>query len=145
MTTEVTATSKSFHITRLPFNGDLLEEITRFCTEKEIRLGSIQAIGAVRKARLGYYNQKTRKYQFFDLDHNLEITSLTGNISLKDGKPIAHVHVTLADENGKTYGGHLAPGTTIFACEIIIESFSSINGDELQRGYDEDTGLPLWT
>ena len=39
------------------------------------------------------------------------------------------------------FGGHLAQGTIIFACEIIIHAFE---GPELTISYDDITGLPLW-
>ena len=54
---------------------------------------------------------------------------------------MVHAHMTLSDENGKTYGGHLAAGTIVFASEIVIRSF---NEEPLKRGKDEETGLPLW-
>ena len=38
-------------------------------------------------------------------------------------------------------GGHLAPGTTVFAAEYVIQAF---DGPEFCRGFDEVTGLPLW-
>jgi predicted DNA-binding protein with PD1-like motif len=126
---------------RLSHGGDLLDEITALCTEKNIQLGRIEAIGAVQRARLAYYEQKTREYQFFTLDQPLEIAKLTGNISLKDGQPMVHAHVTLADNAGNGYGGHLAPGTVIFACELIVESYA---GAQLERKPDAETGLPLW-
>ena len=121
--------------------GDLLEEITNFCIKEDIRLGWIRGLGAVEKARLAYYDQTSREYQFFELDKRLEITNLAGNISIKDGKPMAHVHVTLGDDKGNCYGGHVSPGTVIFACEIIIQA---LEGPEFVRGFDEITGLPLW-
>jgi predicted DNA-binding protein with PD1-like motif len=71
----------------------------------------------------------------------LEITSLTGNVSIKDGKPLVHVHVTLADKKGNAFGGHLAEGTIVFACEVCIQVFQ---GEPLKRGFDKTTGLPLW-
>lgn len=126
---------------RLGFGQDLLEEITSACIDKNIRLGRIEAIGAVQRARLGYYDQTAREYNFFTVDKPLEITGLTGNVSVKEDKPMVHAHITLADESGNALGGHLAPGTLVFACEILIESF---NGDVLNREYDEQTGLPLW-
>ena len=127
---------------KLKHGADLLEEITNICKDHGIRLGRIEAFGAVKKARLGFYNQKTRKYQDFTLDRPFEITKLIGNISLKDGNPIIHAHLTLVDENGSTYGGHLMPGTLIFACEIILQIFE---GTSFERKFDEETGLPLWS
>ena len=100
---------------------DLLEEITQVCKKEDIRLGRVEALGAVKKARLAYYDQDDHEYRFFELDQHLEITNLTGNISIKDGEPMVHAHVTLADEKGKAFGGHLAPGTIVFACELVIQ------------------------
>lgn len=126
---------------RLEHNADLLEEITTICKTENIGLGRIEAIGAVKRARLGYYDQKRFEYQYFTLDSALEITSLLGNISIKDDEPMVHAHMTVADENGKTYGGHLAPGTIIFACEVVIQT---LKGPRFERGFDAQTRLPLW-
>ncbi len=126
---------------KLEFGADLLEEITRICVDRDIHLGWVEALGAVKKARLGYYNQKEREYHFYELDQTLEITNLVGNVSIKDGVPIVHAHVTFSDKDGHAYGGHLAPGTIVFACEIVIQV---LDGPKFERGFDQETGLPLW-
>ena len=126
---------------RLAHGADLLEELTSVCTENNVRLGSVHALGALQKARIGYYNQDSREYEFIEMNHHLEITNLVGNVSLKDGEPIIHAHVTLADDEARAFGGHLAPGTIVFACEFCIQVF---DGHDLCRGFDDATGLPLW-
>ena len=126
---------------KLAHGADLLEEITEICIEQNICLGRIEALGAVQNARLGYYNQQDHVYHFFDLDQTLEITNLIGNISIKDGVPIVHAHVTLSDKDGHAYGGHLAPGTIVFACEVVVQA---LDGPSFERGLDQKTGLPLW-
>ena len=126
---------------KLAHGADLLEEITEICIEQNICLGRIEALGAVQNARLGYYNQQDHVYHFFDLDQTLEITNLIGNISIKDGAPIVHAHVTLSDKDGHAYGGHLAPGTIVFACEVVVQA---LDGPSFERGLDQKTGLPLW-
>jgi predicted DNA-binding protein with PD1-like motif len=74
--------------------------------------------------------------------NTMEIVSLYGNVSLKDGRPFAHLHVVLPDEQGNGKGGHLvAGGAPVFACEVTIEEYS---GPELVRNFDEQTGLFLW-
>ena len=133
--------SNELFMGKLSHGGDLLEEITDICRKKNIQLGRVAALGAVQKARLAFYNQKTHEYQFFSINQALEITKLVGNISLKDGDPMVHAHITLADKTGKAYGGHLASGTVVFACEIILEVF---DGPTLERKLDKETGLPLW-
>ncbi len=126
---------------KLAHGADLLEEITTICVDQNIYLGRVEALGAVKKARLGYYHQQRREYDFFVLNQTLEITNLIGNISIKDGAPIVHAHVTLSDKDGHAYGGHLAPGTIVFACEIAIQV---LDGPKFERGFDQETGLPLW-
>lgn len=129
------------HIGKLDHGADLIAEITAICRDRGIRLGKVQAIGAVQKARLAYYNQTRKVYEFYNLDEPLEILNLTGNISLKNGQPMVHAHITLSNEKGEAFGGHLVAGTTIFACECIIEAFEGL---EYSRSHDEITGLPLW-
>ena len=127
---------------KLSHGSDLLEEITNICIDENINLARIEALGAVQKACIGYYDQESREYQFVDLDEHLEITSLMGNISLKEGIPIVHAHITFSDQSGRAYGGHLAPGTIVFACEFLLEAF---DGPDFVRRQDEVTGLPLWS
>jgi uncharacterized protein len=126
---------------RLRHGGDLLDELTDICRQRNIRLGRINAIGAVRKACIGFYDQEKREYGYINIDEPLEITNLTGNVSIKDGNPFVHAHVTLADSTGRAFGGHLARGTIVFACECTVEA---LDGQAFERGFDEETGLSLW-
>ncbi len=126
---------------KLAHDGDMLGELTDVCRDKGVGLGKVEAIGAVKKARLGYYDQITRKYNFFEIDKSLEITKLIGNVSLRDGEPMVHAHITLADSQGNAFGGHLAEGTIVFACEFVLTVYE---GPQFNRSYDEQTGLPLW-
>lgn len=128
-------------IGRLAHGKDLLEELSVAATEQDIRLGRVEAIGALQRARLGFYDQGTKQYQFHDFPMPLEIVSLVGNVSLKDGKPIIHAHLALSDDQGRGFGGHLAPGCVVFACEFIMQE---LTGATLERGLDEPTKLPLW-
>jgi hypothetical protein len=126
---------------RLPHGSDLLEELTTICRDQGFSCGRIEAIGAVQKASIGYYDQSSRTYEYMQFDEALEILKLCGNISIKDGEPMVHAHITLGDKEGRAFGGHLGPGTIVFACECLIEAFE---GPAFERAYDEETGLPLW-
>jgi len=134
-------THQGCYMCRGAHGSDLLGEITDFCRDRGITLGRVEALGALVRARLGYYNQDTRQYETLEFDEHLEITNLVGNVSLKDGEPIVHAHVTLAGDRGIAYGGHLVSGCEIFACEFVVQEF---DGPQLTRGLDEQTGLPLW-
>ncbi|GAB6182683.1 PPC domain-containing DNA-binding protein [Thermodesulfovibrio hydrogeniphilus] len=123
------------------FRGDeIIYEITKFLKENTIKSGLISGIGAVTKAKIGYYDQKNRQYITKEFDEPMEILSLKGNISLKDGEPFPHVHVVLSKKDFSCIGGHLFEAY-VFAFEYeIIET----DGTAFERGFDEDTGLFLW-
>jgi hypothetical protein len=141
MLTISTRPGRSF-LGRLAKGDDLLQALEDFCQEHNITLGEVRALGAVTRARVGFYNQEERKYYFLDLEQPLEILALVGNISLKDGKPMVHAHVTLADATGRAWGGHLAPGTPVFACEFTVHEYQADQTPARQD--DPETGLMLW-
>ncbi len=120
---------------------DLLEGIERFAADRNIRVARITVIGAVRTAVVAYYDQTVREYQEVTFGEPMEILGCLGNLSLKEGKPIAHLHAVFGDSQGQTRGGHVRPGTDVFFAEVIIEE---LEGPELHRGYDPVTGLPAW-
>lgn len=128
-------------IGRIAHDADLLDGLTQAANTHGIQLARVEAIGAVQTARLAFYDQRAREYYYFDVPGEREIASLVGNISLKDGAPILHAHITLCDGTGAAVGGHLAKGTIVFACEFTMQELS---GATLARGFDETTGLPLW-
>ena len=115
-------------IGRLDNGADLYEGITRIAQENSIRVGRVTGMGSVHRARLAYYDQKTMKYSDIEINQPMEIVSMYGNVSLKDGQPFAHLHVVLADDQGNGKGGHFFfPSGTLRHCykhhEVIsIES-----------------------
>lgn len=131
-------------IGRLAKGDDLLVALSDVCLKKGIRLGTVRAIGAVARARVGYYDQRRREYAYLDLDGPHELISLEGNVSLKDGKPFIHAHVALMAADGRLVGGHLATGTEVFACEFILQELLAGRLERFTRVYDGETGLYLW-
>jgi len=132
-------TSKEL-LVRLRQGTDLVRAITELARSKRIEVGSLSAIGALKSARLGYYDQKDREYREIKIDSPHELASCVGNISLKDGEPFVHVHAVLADQAGNTKAGHLLEGI-VFAAEVHLHQ---LQGPKLERKYDEVTGLSLW-
>jgi hypothetical protein len=97
-------------------------------------------IGAVKSAKLGFYDQEKHEYNEIIVDSPHEIATCIGNVSLKNGKPFVHAHAVLADKSGKTKAGHLIEAT-VFAAEIYL---CELKGKKLAREHDEETGLSLW-
>lgn len=128
-------------ICRLPHNKDLITSIETFAKENKIEMAVFSAIGAVSSVTFGFYDQKQQVYISSTQNKPYEIASCQGNISLKDGKPFAHVHAVLADEDGKSISGHIFSETLVFAGEIDIQE---LKGNPFHRKHDQTTGLMLW-
>ncbi len=134
--------SAQAYLCRLGYGRDLIEEIGRFCESREITSGIINGVGALQNATLGFYNQTEKKYQTTTLDESLEIISLLGNISIKEGAIFPHLHIAVSDDKHRTLSGHLMSPSEIFACEISILRFEGVT--PFHRRPDPVTGLPLW-
>jgi predicted DNA-binding protein with PD1-like motif len=127
-------------VERFKTGDDILERLSDLVLRNEVSAGSFTAIGAVEKATVGYF-VGSGKYSNISLQGPLEIVSCLGNVSMKEGAPFVHAHITLADKEGKTYGGHLMPGTTVGATfELTLHSYDGI---ELTRKFDSETKLFL--
>ncbi|MCX7914026.1 MAG: DNA-binding protein [Thermodesulfovibrionales bacterium] len=129
------------HQGRLNKGDELISTLIVLLKEKNIQLGSIYGLGAVSSAKLGYFNASTKKYEERFFDENMEIISLGGNISLKDGDIFPHIHVVFSRKDFSVVGGHLLSPTVVYAFEFVIHEYS---GKPFVRQFDGDTGLYLW-
>lgn len=125
----------------LPHGADLLETLESFAAEQGVKVGKVELIGAVEKGVIAFYDQDKKQYGSLEFPEPLEILNCIGTISLREGVPRAHLHIIFGRHDGSTLGGHLMPGTVVFAAEAVMEE---LTGPDLQRGFDSQTGLPLW-
>jgi len=124
----------------LQTGDEIIESITSFLKEKNIYSGMINGIGAINKVELGFYNLESKKYkkEFFKDDY--ELTSLMGNIALKDEQPFVHIHINMSDDNFGVLGGHLFSAVTAASAEVII----LLDDQSIKRQLDQNVGLYLW-
>ena len=128
-------------IGRLPYRSDLVRGLNKLAQDQGIQAGVVQVIGSLGRARLSFFDQKMRAYRELDFDAPHEIVSGTGNISRRDGKPTVHLHLAVADSEGRVVGGHCLEGCLVYAVEFAIWPFA---GKTPQRAPDGATGLLLW-
>ena len=121
-------------------DSDIVQFVTKLAEKRGITAAVFTAIGALKRAKLGFYDQEKHEYREIMVDSPHEISSCTGNISIKNGKPFVHVHAVLADKDGNTKAGHLFEGI-VFVAEIHL---CELRGARLERKYNEATNLSLW-
>lgn len=132
--------AKRHFLVRLPYGCDIVEHLTALAAEKKIRCGAVSVIGATWEATIGYYDQKRHAYEKRTFREEMEIVSCSGNISLKEGQPLLHLHAVLGDTKLRCFGGHLFTGSKVFSAEAHIVELSG----RRVRQPDAATGLALW-
>ena len=125
---------------RMDPGEDVLQSIETVAKEHGVRSGQLSLIGAVSKARLGYFHRETPEYKYFLVDEDVEVVSCIGDISSHEGSLVVHAHMIVANEEGKCWGGHLMKGCEV---SVTIELVIIETEIELIRKKDNLTGLNL--
>jgi predicted DNA-binding protein with PD1-like motif len=114
------SSTKSYAL-RLKPGEDLKKNIELFLKENNIKAaGIVTCVGSLLVANIRFANQPNGKL----MKGHFEIVSLTGVLSING----SHIHISIADEKGKTIGGHLLDGCLIYTtAELIITELSDLN------------------
>jgi predicted DNA-binding protein with PD1-like motif len=90
----------------------------------------LQGIGSLSVARIRFAGRSDAT----ELRGDLEILTLAGSLS-PDG---AHLHISVADANGRVVGGHVTPGCIVrTTAEILL---AALPGVRFSREHDPDSG-----
>lgn len=119
---------------------ELVKSLSRLCEKEKITAGSISGIGATDHAVVGLYEVEQRQYHKTELNGEMELASLTGNVSAKDGAVYLHLHTTFADEKARCFGGHLYEAVISATCELFLRRYDGT----INRTVDEATGLNVF-
>jgi len=125
-------------VIKLEKGEDLLEALSSVVEKENIEAGFFTGIGALNRVKMGIFVEG--EYKEITIEDELEIVSLLGNVSLKNGKPFVHAHITVSRRDGSAFGGHLLPGSSIsVTCEIFLVKLK----EPLRRKFDEKLKLYL--
>ena len=105
-------------------NEEIMQTLTAFCTENDILNGQLSGIGAIKDIEIGAYILEEKKYVKEVFPDTWELSSLQGNILLKDNEPFIHAHVTISDHHFNTKGCNIFKATVAVAGEFIIRKIN---------------------
>ncbi len=128
-------------VVRLDRGEEVIASLTQLCAAEKITLGSIEGIGASDHAVIGLYNVEARQYHKHSFDGPMEITSLLGSVTTKDGETYLHLHINLCREDMSVIGGHLNECRISATCELFVKP---IDGTVERRIDEKATGLNLF-
>ena len=123
----------------LPIGTDLISAIEALCRSNNIGQARFSVIGAVSSVTLGTYDQTQQVFVTATEQRPYEMIYCRGDIFPQGERPCVFAKICLADELGRTTGGHLFSETIIYHAEIdLIE----IKAPLMERSHDSTTGLP---
>ncbi len=121
--------------------GDLINKsLTEISVKENISNAWINGIGAIDSVEVGYMDVVNKKYQKRNFNDNYELISLIGNITIKDGVPFVHTHITFSDTEYKVFGGHLFDAKITATGEIIL----TVADSKIDRQFNENVGIHTW-
>lgn len=120
-----------FHPIRLKPGEDLKCALATYVSNNNLIAAAIvTCVGSLAKVNLRLANAK----EYYQQINNFEIVSLVGTLA----KTGLHLHISIADENGKVIGGHVMDGNIIHTtAEIVIIELMNY---QFKREYESTTG-----
>lgn len=115
-----TSATARWYALRLRPGQDLLSGLQQFARDRDLQAACVvSCAGSLTRASVRYANQPAASSR----EGHFEIVSLSGTLT-RDG---AHLHVSLADSTGATFGGHLMTGSLIYTtAEIVLAELPDI-------------------
>lgn len=125
------------HTFRIKPGNDLKTELETFVKTNNIQAGFIiTCVAGLKQATLRMAGASPDRQDIRTYGGDYEVTSLVGTVSVNG----VHLHMSISDSEGRSFGGHLKEGTIIHpTAEVVIgEDERTIYTREL----DEETGFP---
>ena len=118
-------------VARIDRGEEVLEQVKAIAQAEQIKLASVQALGAVGEFTVGVFHTAEKQYHANSFAGDFEIVSLTGTINTMDGAFYTQ---------GEEFGGHLNRAVISATCEMVI---TVIDG-RVDRFHSEEIGLNLF-
>jgi uncharacterized protein len=118
---------------------EVIGALRQFATEQRLLSSHFTAIGALSDVVLGFFDTGKKEYKRIPIAEQVEVLSVTGDITFQDSGPQIHAHIVIGKADGAAYGGHLIEGHVFPTLELILVESPKY----LRRRLDDETGLAL--
>ncbi len=130
-------------VVRLNKGEDLAESLASLITTQRITVATVQGHGALEAVILDSYDARARTYgDARTFTGRLELISLQGHLSTREGHPDLYLHAAVARDTGN--GVEVLGGRLIEAQVVAVELTLLLHDDLLLERSPETTGIPTW-
>ncbi len=114
------------------------DRLLAFLAANAIRGGSFTGIGAMSRSTIAFFDIERKEYLDRELDEQMEVLAVVGNVAMHEDEPLIHAHITLGRKDYSVLGGHLRSGVVRPTLEITLD----LSAKALERAVDPKCGLP---
>jgi predicted DNA-binding protein with PD1-like motif len=119
---------------------EIMSGLTEFAVREKLVAGHFTAIGALERARFGWFDRAQNAYRNIPIDHQVEMISLIGDVGLVNGAPQIHAHGAVGFPDGQVHGGHMLEAIVWPTLELFFTAYST----PLIKTHDAETSLFLF-
>lgn len=125
---------------RIDKGEEIVETLKAICEKEDITLAYVNAIGAVGDVTVGVFKTAEKQYYSNSFKGDFEIVSLSGTVTQMNKEHYSHLHMSVGNEKGEVFGGHLNKAVVSATCEMVI---NIVNG-KVSRRFSDEIGLNLF-
>jgi predicted DNA-binding protein with PD1-like motif len=127
------------HVLVFDRGEEVMAALDAWCRDQEVTAARLTGIGAFSDAVLGWFDWEAKRYRQIDVDEQVELLSLTGDVALAEDEPAVHAHVVVGRRDGSTRGGHLLRAHVRPTLELVVDATPA----HLRKRHDPESGLAL--
>jgi predicted DNA-binding protein with PD1-like motif len=128
------------HYAVIFYQGDeALSGLLEFAEKYDVTSAHFTAIGAVNGATLGWFDPQRKMYKKIPINGQHEVTGMSGDIALYQGKPVVHTHMLVGTSDGTTRAGHVLAAYVSPTLEVMV----TVDPVAMQKRFDPETDLTL--
>jgi predicted DNA-binding protein with PD1-like motif len=120
---------------------EVMAGLAAFARDNRIMAGYFTGIGACSRLTVAFFDPADKQYRNIPIDEDVEVLALVGNLSVYEGGPRIHAHITVGRADGTTRGGHLVEAYIGPTLEVVLQELPVL----LRREHNDEVGLPLIT
>jgi predicted DNA-binding protein with PD1-like motif len=136
--------NETTYVLAFDVGDEVIATITKFAGAHRIEAARMMAIGGLREATLGFFELGRKQYKHIEVQEQVEVVSLLGNIAMDMSGSTpqikVHSHAVVGRSDGSTQAGHLIRGVV----RPTLEMFLVANEARLEKHFDPATGLSLF-
>ncbi|HEY4326499.1 MAG TPA: PPC domain-containing DNA-binding protein [Mucilaginibacter sp.] len=116
---------------------EVMSGLKEFAVKYHVTSAHFNAIGDANSVKFGWYDISKKMFKVMHLNEFAEITSLAGDITIYNGNPVVHAHISMATQDGLVHGGHLFEAFISPTLQLVM----TVEPESLFKKMDPETGI----